>query len=450
MGSPTAEMPTSCERPSRKTPGLPPGPRLPMPLQTAIWARRATWMLEQCMHRFGPTFTLEIAYEGVWVFVTNPEDIKRVFTASPEVALAGEANRILLPIVGENSLLLLDRGPHLQQRKLLLPPLHGERMKQYADDMREVAATEIDRWPAMEPHRLRLPFQAITLEIIVRTVFGVSDGPRHDQLSDRLRGVLDLGTDPKTLFALLALGPDRIRNAPVFKRRIDAVDEVIAAEIADRRNQGDLADREDILSLLLQARDEEDKPMSGVEVRDELMTLLVAGHETTANSLAWAVERLARYPSKLQRLREEVAAGEQNYLRACVQETLRLRPVIALVNRKLTEPFEIEGYTLPAGVKVAPCIHLVHRRGDIYPDPKVFRPERFLEEPPGTYTWIPFGGGVRRCIGAAFAQFEMEIVLEELIRRWDITPTRTADERNLRRAITETPHRDAEILLSRV
>ncbi|MGI8726450.1 MAG: cytochrome P450, partial [Solirubrobacterales bacterium] len=221
-------------------------------------------------------------------------------------------------------------------------------------------------------------------------------------------------------------------------------------EISDRRRASDLSERTDILSLLLQARDEDGEPMSDEELRDELVTLLVAGHETTATSLAWAIERLARHPSKLQRLREEVASGEDDYLRACVQETLRLRPVIALVNRTIKEPFEISGYTLPVGAKVAPCIHLVHRRGDIYPDPEAFRPERFLEQAPGTYTWIPFGGGVRRCIGAAFAQFEMEIVLRELVRRWEITPTRAADERNLRRAITETPARDAEVLLAGV
>jgi cytochrome P450 len=229
---------------------------------------------------------------------------------------------------------------------------------------------------------------------------------------------------------------------------VGRVDRLIYDEIADRRRAGDVTEREDILSLLFEARDENGRPMSDQELRDELVTLLIAGHETTANALAWAVERLARHPEKLERLVEEVSAGESHYLEAVITETLRLRPVISIVARRLTEPTEIAGWTLPAGITVTPSIYLVHRRPDIYPEPHRFLPERFLDRPPGTYTWIPFGGGIRRCIGAAFAQFEMRAVLTELVKRRRLDPARPQSERVFRRAITETPRHDAEVILT--
>ena len=427
---------------------LPPGPRMPGALQTAIWFRRAQWMLDQCARRYGSTFKLEIAYQGTWVLVTEPEDVKRVFTGDPEVLHAGEANRILLPVLGDNSVLLLDGRAHVEQRKLMLPSFHGERMKRYGELMAGVAAAEIERWPCGERYRLRPRMQAVTLEIILRAVFGVSTGERLEALRGRLRQLLDVVTDPRRALFLIALGPDRIRRFPPFRRELERVDRLIYAEIAERRQAADLEQREDVLSLLLQARHEDGTGMSDRELRDELMTLLVAGHETTATALAWAVERLARHPDKLDRLRAEVAADDDSYLKAVVLETLRLRPVLSLVNRTLKQPFEVAGYTLPAGVKVAPCIYLVHRRADLYPEPERFLPERFLENPPGTYSWIPFGGGVRRCLGGAFAQFEMEVVLRELVSRVDISPARSEPERTLRRAITETPERDAEVVLA--
>jgi cytochrome P450 len=239
-----------------------------------------------------------------------------------------------------------------------------------------------------------------------------------------------------------------VQKIPVLGRRLRRVDELLHREIAERQAAENVEEREDILSMLVAARHEDGSPMSEAEVRDELLTLLVAGHETTATSLSWAVERLVRHPEKLERLREETLAGEDGYLTATIQETLRLRPVIVLVARRLTEPVEIGGYELPAGVAVTPCIHLVHRDPAIYPEPERFLPERFLESPPGTYTWIPFGGGVRRCLGASFAQFEMSVVLRELVRRHRIRPARPEAERPFRRAITETPRHDAEVVLS--
>ena len=434
---------------TRFSEALPPGPRMPAALQTAIWVRRAQWLLSQCAARFGDVFSLKIAREGTWVVLSNPEHIKEVFTGDPRVFHAGEGNRILLPVLGENSLLLLDEAAHMEQRKLLLPPLHGKRMQRYGTLMSEIAAEEIERWPSGEPYPLRPRMQAITLEIILRAVFGLGQGDRLVSLRRELRSLLDTLTRPEMFLWPVLLGPERLARFGPFQRMHEHVDALIYAEIAQRRGVPDLEQREDILSMLLLARHESDgSPMSDEEIRDELLTLLVAGHETTATGLAWAVERLVRHPDKLNRLAEEVRAGEKQYLEAVVTETLRLRPVISLVARYLREPVTIGGWRLPAGVTVAPSIYLVHRRADIYPNPERFEPERFLEQAPGTYTWIPFGGGVRRCIGGAFAHFEMQVVLSELVERRHLRPVRDQSERVFRRAITETPRYDAEVVLA--
>jgi cytochrome P450 family 135 len=428
---------------------LPPGPSLPRAVQSVIWFRRAQWLLDTCQARFGDMFTLKIANEGTWIVTSDPQAIKQVFTGDPRLLHAGEANRILLPVLGPSSVLLLDEDSHLSQRKLMLPAFHGARMKRYGELMSRVAAEEIERWPIGTPYRLRPRMQAVTLEIVLGAVFGVYEGPRLERLRSELRRLLDIVTNPLAGVALLALGPKRIGRLGPFRRDLERVNRPIYEEIAERREAGDLGERDDIMSLLLQASHEDGSPMSDEELRDELVTLLVAGHETTATALAWAVERLCRHPEKLERLTEEVRMGESGYLEAVVQETLRLRPVISIVNRRLVEPMEIGGRLLPAGVAIVPSIHLVHRRADIYPQPHEFRPERFLEQSPGTYTWIPFGGGTRRCLGAAFAQFEMETVLRELVCRRTVTPARAKSERVYRRAITETPRYDAEVLVGR-
>jgi cytochrome P450 len=334
--------------------------------------------------------------------------------------------------------------------------------------MSQIAVNEIDGWPVGEPYRLRPRMQAITLEIILRAVFGLEQGGRLESMRVELRKLLDVLTQPHMLLFPMLMGPERLSRFGPFRRMTAQLDALIFEEIAERRRAPDLGERDDILSMLLQAHHEDGSPMSDRELRDELLTLLVAGHETTANALAWAVERLIRHPDKLERLTEEVRAGEHEYLDAVVTETLRLRPVISLVARRLTEPVEIGGWELPAGITVTPSIYLVHRRPDVYPDPESFIPERFLgnaqqDDPgdahsgeaggraggkPGTYTWIPFGGGVRRCIGGSFAQFEMQVVLAELVKRRGLTPTRSESEPNLRRAITETPRHDAEVVLA--
>jgi cytochrome P450 len=426
---------------------LPPGPPLPRAVQTAIWSRRTKPMVYACQKRYGDIFTLRIAHEGHWVMLGDPRWVKQVFTGDPRVFHAGEGNQILRPVLGDHSVLVLDEGPHIGQRRLLLPPFHGERMQGYAESMREIARREMDGWPTGVPYRLRPRMQALTLEIIMRTVFGVREGAGLGELRDALRGFLDLTTDPRFLLPVLLIGPSRVTGLPFYTRRVGRVDRLIYREIAARRRAEDVGDRDDVLSLLIQARHEDGSPMSDREMRDELLTLLVAGHETTATSLAWAVERLCRHPQKLERLEAEAETGSEEYLTATIQETLRLRPVIPIVIRRLTEPVEIAGYELPAGVAVTPSVYMVHRNPSVYPDPDEFRPERFLESPPGTYTWIPFGGGVRRCLGASFAQFEMAVVLRELVRRFRVQPSRPEPERIYRRAITETPRRDAEVIL---
>ncbi len=407
-------------------------------------------MLYACQDRYGDMFTIRVAYEGTWVMLADPAAIKQVFTGDPRVFHAGEGNEILAPLLGRNSVLVLDEKRHMSQRKLLLPPFHGERMQGYAQTMGEIAEREIDSWPSGTPYKLRPRMQALTLDIILRTVFGVGkdEADKLAGLRGALREFLDITTNPRFLLPLLLVGPNRVRGIAAFRRRIDRVDELIYREIAERRRAGDVEERDDVLSMMIGAHHEDGSPMSDEEMRDELLTLLVAGHETTATSLSWAVERLVRHPEKLERLRTEVSDGGEEYLTATIQETLRLRPVISIVLRRLTEPVEIGGYELPAGVSVAPSVYLVHRNPEIYPEPERFLPERFLEKPPGTYTWIPFGGGVRRCLGASFAQFEMAVVLKELVKRHNIRPADPKPERIFRRAITETPRHDARVVLS--
>jgi cytochrome P450 len=406
-------------------------------------------MLTDCSRRYGDMFTLKIANEGTWVFVTDPDAVKQIFTGDPRLLHAGEANVVLLPVLGSHSLLLLDEDTHMAQRKLMLPSFHGERMRGYEQTMAEVATRELERWPAGEPLSAWPTMQAITLEVIMRTVFGVTDADRLRRLGDALQSSLSWTANPRRMAQLALLGPRRIAERGTLRKALQPTDDLIFEEIRARRDAPDLAERDDVLSLLLQATHDDGSTMSDQELRDELMTLLVAGHETSATALAWALEALARHPAVLSRLRDEVDAGEDTYLDAVVKEILRLRPVIALVLRRLTEPMEIGGRLLPAGVNVAPCIYLIHRRPDVYPEPRAFRPERFLETPPGTYTWIPFGGGVRRCLGASFAQFEIKVVLRELVRRLDIRPARPRAERRVRRAIVFAPERGGELVVSR-
>src|SRR5829696_1549895 len=424
---------------------LPPGPRYPLALQTLGWIARPGPFMERCRDRYGDAFSLRMYNEGTWVMFSDPAAVKQVFTGDPKLLHSGEANGILRPIVGPSSVLLLDDRAHMTQRKLLLPPFHGERMKAYGALMAEAAEAEIATWPAGQVVATRPAMQRITLEIVMRAIFGVTDTSAMGRMRAALTAMLDWTTKPSRLVMLVAAGPKGIPRIPQYRAVMRELDAVIAEAIERRRAAPDLAERDDVLSMLLGARQEDaGSPMTDAELRDELVTLLVAGHETTATALSWALERLARHPEAWARLR----SGDEPYLDVVIKETLRLRPVLPIVLRRLKAPMEIGGWDLPAGVSAVPCIYLMHRRPDIYPDPLAFRPERFLEQPAGTYTWIPFGGGVRRCLGASFAQFEMAAVLRVLGRRCErLEPDGLVSERIARRSITLVPEREGRVLV---
>jgi cytochrome P450 len=425
--------------------GLPDGPAYPTALQTLGWILRPGPFMERCRARYGDMFTLRLAQQPL-VFLSDPDAVKQVLTGDPRLLHAGEGNIVLLPLLGRHSVLLLDDRPHMTQRRLLLPPFHGERMQRYGELIAQVASDEIARWPAGRPFAVWPRMQAITLEVIMRAVFGIEEAARRDRLRGPLAAMLDWTTRPSRMAMMALVGPERLGAVRSFRRVVAPVDDLLYDEIRTRRAHEGSGGRDDILSLLLQARHEDGQPMGDEELRDELMTLLVAGHETTATALAWAIERLVRHPDKLARLAEEAAAGEDGYADAVVKETLRLRPVLPIVARVLKEPMEIGGRKLPAGTAVAPCIYLMHRRSDIYPEPQRFLPERFLERPAGTYTWIPFGGGVRRCLGASFALFEMKTVLGQVATRVRLRPAEPSSEPVARRAITLVPARGARVV----
>jgi cytochrome P450 len=349
-------------------------------------------------------------------------------------------NIILEPILGSRSVLLLEGSEHLARRRLMLPPFHGERMRSYESVVTEAVGAEIDSWPLDREFPIHSRMQAVTLEVILRAVFGVSEGPRLDRLRGMLSTVLTETGSPRA--QLVGLATRRLHGGNAlarFEGRLKAVDELLYAEIAEHRSKPDLADRDDILSMLMLSEFEDGGSMDDTELRDQLMTLLLAGHETTATALAWAFDLVLRHPAALARLRDELATGEDEYLRATISESLRLRPVLPLAGRRLAKELAVDGLTLPPGTDVSPAIWLTHTRGDLYPEPFAFKPERFLENGPDTYAWIPFGGGIRRCLGATFAEFEMRIVLREVLSRCDLHKASPAPEKTGRRNITLSP-----------
>src|SRR5215211_189189 len=429
---------------------LPPGPRLPKWLQTAGFIFQPARWVDWNRRRYGDIVTFRTLFDPCWVMVYDPELVKQVFRGKPNQLRAGEANAVLGPVVGERSLLLLDGAEHLRERKLLLPPFHGERMRAYEEVMREAADRSIDSWPVGRPFPLLREMQSLTLDVILRAVFGVGEGPRLEELKRRIREMIE-PTSNRIGLLLFAMSGGRF-GAGVgdrFEQQRAAVDELIYEEIARRREAADLEEREDVFSMLLLARDEDGKAMTDPELRDELVTLLVAGHETTATGLAWTFELLAHNARVLERLRVSLAAGDRAYLEAVVKEALRVKPVIAGVGRKVREePFQLGGYEIPAGTQINPSIAAIHRRGDRYERPKEFRPERFLsDDAPDTYTWLPFGGGTRRCIGASFAMFEMNVVVRQVIERTELEAADRRPDRGHRRGITFVPKRGARVIM---
>ncbi len=396
--------------------------------------------------RYGDLFTVRFLVFGTGVYVADPEAIREMLTGDQSDLHAGEANAPLGAALGERSVLVLDGPEHLRQRKLLLPPFQGSAIGAFREVIREVADAEVSGWAVGDRFTMRERMRALTFEVIARAVFGVTEPERIERLRRALTAVMDLAP----LFLLPnALRRDLGRFSPwgLLQRRLRAADELLYAEIDRRRLDTDLEQRTDVLSLLLRARDEDGEPMTDVELRDELMTMLLAGHETTATALAFAFDLLPRNPRVLARLREELAAGNDAYLNAVVTETLRLRPVIDAAERTLTKPRTIGGWELPAGIRVYPAIALVHHREDLYPAPNEFRPERFLDGTTESYSWLPFGGGIRRCIGAALAQAEMAEVIRTVVTRVDLRPTRREPEPVVIRGVTLVPRHGTPVVV---
>ncbi|MBV8195787.1 MAG: cytochrome P450 [Candidatus Dormibacteraeota bacterium] len=432
---------------------LPPGPPLPSTLQTLLWITRPIEFMEACRRRFGDVFTVRFAGLGLGrsiVFIGDPEGVRTVFGADPSALRAGVANAPLRAILGDHSLLLLDGPEHLRQRKLMLPPFHGERMRRYERTMQDAAVDEFASWHDGETHTLLPAMQRITLEVILRTVFGIEGGSERDHMRALLQSMLRLGSGaiPLATMAFLPYELGGITPWGRFVRAKRAVDAALLAQIERRRQQG-TAGHDDVLSLLLDARDEHGVPLSDEELRDELITLLVAGHETTATALAWTLDLVLHHPRVRERLRDAVAAGDDRYIDAVIKETLRIRPVVPIVVRMLTRPFTVLGHALPAGAVVAPSIYLTQRRDDAYPRPGVFEPERFLDGGPESYAWLPFGGGVRRCLGASFASFEMRVVLRTLIERVSLHAASQRFDDTTRRAVTLVPRHGVRVVIDR-
>jgi cytochrome P450 family 135 len=425
---------------------LPPGPAVAPGRQVAAWIFRPEALMERARRERGNVFTLHLPL-GPVVAVADPALVKDIFTGDPDVLRAGEGNRPLEPVVGPDSLLLLDGARHLRRRRLVLPPFHGERLKAYENDMAALTAASLATWPRDRPFALEPHLRAITLAIIVRVVFGIEDEARAARVQELIPTLVPDG-GWSSLLLLPAFRRDLGRGSPWrrFTAARAAVDALLYEQIAERRAEADLAARTDILSLLLQARDEDGAPLTDHELRDELMTLLLAGHETTASALAWAFTLLVHArPDALERAREDDA-----FLDAVATETLRLKPPLPMAVRRSTEPVTVGDHRLPAGTRIAPCLYLIHRRADLYPAPRAFRPERFLDgAKPETYAWLPFGGGIRRCVGAAFAQLELRTVLRTVLTAVDVAAPDAGGrpERTRRRAIVLAPHRGARVVV---
>jgi hypothetical protein len=428
----------------------PPGSNAPAWAQALSYTRDPLGFTVVRQRRYGDVFSVKFPFFGRIYYLAGPELAKEVFTGSSAVFHAGEANATVLePAVGPSSVLTLDDESHLRARKLLLPPFHGDRVRVYAELMAETTRREIERWPVGEPFALRPHMQRITLTVILRAVFGISEEARIDRAT-RLIDAFTARVSPITRFPMLRrdLGPASPWRR--FAAARAALDEFLYEEIALRR-AAKLAREEgdDVLSLLLAARHDDGSPLTDDELRDELVTVVGAGHETTATALAWGLERLVHNPAVLGRLRDSLAAGESDYLDATVRETLRSRPVLIDVARKLTAPASIGGYELPAGTFLLPAIAAIHHREDLYPRPYEFRPERFLDEGAENYAWIPFGGGIRRCVGAAFAEQEMRVVLGEILTRAQLCAADPKPERGTVRHITLAPAKDTVAVLKR-
>ena len=435
---------------------LPPAIGLPRALQTLRFSVRQIQLMFKARRQLGEVFRFNgMVSDEIIVITSHPDHVRSLFTADPELAPSLTGESPLRPIVGPYSVLTLTGPEHMRQRKLLLPSFHGEAIERYAAMIAQAAEREIDRWPLHKPFALAPAMQAITLDVIMSGIFGVqgvpAQGTPERALREEIKSAVRLTTRPIAQVVEL-LNINRSEPVGPVKRLIAALDRPLYATIAARRRTGDAGERADILSLLLAARDEDGRPMSDQELRDELLTLVLAGHETTANSLAWAFERLLRTPHAYARLREEVRGSDgaqagAEYVEATIHETMRSRPVVPIVGRRVRAPWQLGEWRLPAGSSLLVSILLLHHRADVYPQPFAFTPERFLGEKPGAYTWIPFGGGIRRCLGATLAMAEQRVVLRAIARRTDMSVPDPTPERARHRNVTMIPARGAQVIL---
>lgn len=424
---------------------LPQGPKLPAPVQAALMARYWPRFISACRRRYGSPFTMRIATMGTLVYLDDPEQIKKVFAGDPSVYHAGEANMMLGGLLGSSSVLVIDDDVHRERRRQMLGAFHRDAVARQTSVMAEIAAANVARWPIGTDFAVAPKMSEITLEVILRTVIGASDPARLAALRAVMPKLLNV-----TPWASLAIAkPSLQRFGPwrALRRNMDEADRLLYAEIADRRTDPDLATRTDALAMLVRAADGDGNTMTDKELRDQLITLLVAGHDTTATGLSWALERLTRHPAVLDKAVRAAEAGKagDDYLDAVARETLRIRPVVFDVGRILKKPVEIAGYQLPEGIMVAPGIGLVHSSSAQYPNPDRFDPDRMLGTTPGPTEWLPFGGGNRRCLGATFAMVEMRVVLREVLRRVDLATTTAAGEKQKVKHVILVPHRGARI-----
>lgn len=428
------------------TEGLPPGPSWPTLLQTVALLRFRHRFHPYLHRKYGDVYTVRLVPRGrPLVMVTRPEHTKEVFAGDPEVFHAGKGNAILGPVMGRHSLLLQDSVEHKRARKLLMPAFNGQALKEYADLVADLARAEVGTWGDGSSFRSLDRMNALTLEVILRVVFGVTDAERLAELRPRVNATVDVSPA-----VLLGWTYPRLQKHGVWRRTVEnqhELDRLIFAEIRERRVAPDLAERTDVLSRLIVGTTEEGDPLSDVELRDQLVTLLLAGHETTATALAWALHEVGGSADLRERTRRAVVEGDDAWLEAVLKESMRLHPVIPMVVRTLMEPATIAGWDLPAGATVGPSIIVSHARSDHHPDPEVFRPERFLGKNPPTNTWIPFGGGVRRCIGAGFSLMEGVAVLREVFGAVDVQ-AHGRDEPKVRN-ITSVPRHGARVIVTR-
>ena len=428
--------------------GLPPGPRWPAIVQSIALLRFRHQFVPWAHRTYGDAFTMRILPQGrPIVLFTKPEQAREIFAGDPEVFHAGKGNAILGPMMGEHSLLLQDSSEHKRARKLLMPAFNGHALREYAALVTDVATAEVDSWLPGESFSALQRMNRLTLEVILRVVFGVTDEPRLAEMRPRVNKVVDIS--PAILFGY---GMPRLQNFGPWKRSKDnafELDALIYAEIRERRAASDLASRPDVLSRLIRVGTEGDDSdrLTDEELRDQLITLLLAGHETTATALAWALYEVGRSPKLLARSRAAALEGDDDWLEAVLKESMRLHPVIPMVVRTLMKPATVGGYDLPAGTTVGPSIIIAHSRADNHDSPSSFRPERFIEGQPATNTWIPFGGGVRRCIGAGFSLMEGVVVLREVLSRYAVESM--GEDVPKVRNITSVPREGATIRVTR-